>query len=118
MKKEKNIIDCEKYPNYYKDVNMPEKEFFEKSYLVGNTIILGRYKDKQRKKLAYYHELGHIKIRKNCTEKLEQEINVWKVALNEIPIKNISVENVKYILHCLETFIPKLPPPKEEIKKK
>src|SRR3990167_9597454 len=109
MKKEKNIIDCEKYPNYYKDVNMPEKEFFEKSYLLGNTIILGRYKDKQRKKIAYYHELGHLEARKHYLEKLEQELNAWKIALEQIPIKNIKVENVKYILHCLESYIPNLP---------
>jgi len=100
------IIDCEKYPKYYKKVNMRPKDFIEKSYLIGNTIILGKYKNKQRKIISYYHELGHLKTRKHYLEKLEQEINAWKVALDEIPIKNITKENVKYILHCLETYIP------------
>ena len=100
------IIDCAKVKNYHEKVGMDKNSFNERSYLMGNTLIIGIYKNKQRRELSYHHELGHFVMRKHYLEKVEQEVEAWKFSLKESKIKNISRENVLYILNCLSTYIP------------
>ena len=67
------IIDLSNQPDYWKKVGMRQEDFIDKSYTIGGEIIvLGMYKDKERKSASFFHELGHI-INESGSEKAAWE---------------------------------------------
>jgi len=56
----KKIIDCEKEDQYIKANGM--RFYINASHLAGDEIILGLYKDKKKRLISFFHEIGHILI--------------------------------------------------------
>jgi Zn-dependent peptidase ImmA (M78 family) len=83
----KTLIDMDKRPEYYKEVHMPREDFVDHSYIAGSDeIVLGLYKDKNKKLMSLFHEIGHLLVDKYFirsinynTYKYEKE--VWRRGL-------------------------------------
>ena len=104
--KEVKIIDMDIYPDYWKDAGMDREHYLESSYIIGDSIIiLGVYKDKERKKASFFHEFGHT-IAEGSDCKYTREKNAWQAGLELAEGLDItfSKECHKWIKDQLKTY--------------
>ena len=75
------IIDC-RIREYWKESEMPEEDYINKSYIIGgDTIVLGKYHSKECRAISFFHEIGHLasyKIHGECSE-YEFERIAWEL---------------------------------------
>jgi len=80
-KKEKVILtDLKVNKDYPIKAHIPYDSFVNRSFSVGNEIILGIYKNQERKIISFFHELAHIKNTKNYSSKYLEEKAMWKIS--------------------------------------
>jgi len=100
------IIDMDIRPDYWKDAGMDRDHYIDSSFIIGDfLIILGIYKNKERKKASFFHEIGHlIADKSNC--KYTREKNAWLSGLRLAKNMDItfSTECYKWIRNQLETY--------------
>jgi len=76
------IIDVEQRPDYYKEVGMEERDFIDRSYIIGkDTVVLGVYDNDERRIASLFHELGHTLVVGGCGGQLDYEEVAWKKAV-------------------------------------
>ena len=51
----------------------------DRSYIIGNQIILGKYKSNSQKLASFFHELGHLLV-SGALDKYNAEEKAWEVA--------------------------------------
>lgn len=59
------VIDLKKKPEYLQEMGMEKEDFINSSSVVGGdplTIILGFYDSIEKKRISFFHELGHILV--------------------------------------------------------
>lgn len=55
------LIDVRAEPDYCERANMDPETFVDRSFCIGDEIILGVYEDQELRLVSFLHELGHIK---------------------------------------------------------
>lgn len=100
------IIDLDNnQPDYWQQVNMRKEDFVDRSFVVGQDIVLGFYTDKEKKKASFFHEIGHLLI-ENSGCQYQNEKNAWKIGLelaNNLGI-TFSSQCHKWIKEQLEKY--------------
>jgi hypothetical protein len=92
--------------SYAVEANMPIETFQNRSYAIGNQIILGQYDNEELRVASFFHELGHI-VMKNVSEtKFGQEAAAWRRGLMLASIEGVhfSVPTMVWIITQLETY--------------
>lgn len=69
-------------------------EVSNNSYVCGNEIVIGKYRDKEKELISFFHELGHIFISNDFKKKwkyntLMIEIECWNLGIEEARKKGI-----------------------------
>lgn len=57
------VIDLEKKPEHLQEMGMEKEDFINSSSIIGGSIpiiILGFYDNIEKKRISFFHELGHI----------------------------------------------------------
>jgi len=67
----KKIIDCEDDKKYIQANDI--KDYINSSYICGDEIILGLYKDKKKRLISFFHEIGHILVDQEFKESVEYD---------------------------------------------
>ena len=72
------LIDVAIQSDYHKRAEMPEDTYIEKSYCIGNEIILGVYSDPELRLVSFYHELGHALCEEGARNQYDKECRAWQ----------------------------------------
>jgi Zn-dependent peptidase ImmA (M78 family) len=105
------IIDVQERPNYYNEVGMEERDFVNKSYIIGNdTVILGIYDNDEQKIASLFHEIGHTLLDRNYENQFNYEAEAWRIGI-ELAIEygiSFSHETMLWINKQTNTYISSL----------
>ncbi|MGD2072938.1 MAG: hypothetical protein PVG65_05575 [Candidatus Thorarchaeota archaeon] len=79
------VVDLEKKPECLKEFGMNKEDFINSSSIAGGdplTIVLGFYDDIEKKRISFFHELGHILILDETLfeKRFKSEKQAWDAA--------------------------------------
>lgn len=72
------LIDVRAEPDYHKRANMDPETFVNRSFCIGDEIVLGVYEDQELRLISFLHELGHIEAKAGGG--YENEQRAWECA--------------------------------------
>lgn len=99
-----------------KILDAPEKvikdyDVYNKSYIVGDEIYIGKYDNDDFKMASMFHELGHHlitdkRMRQLKLNRYKIEKECWKIGLNEAKSNNISfsIQTYRLMIESLNSY--------------
>lgn len=76
------IIDVQERPDYCNEVGMEREDFVNRSYIIGNdVIVLGIYDSNEEKMASLFHEVGHILEVGNYRDQFSREVEAWRIGV-------------------------------------